>query len=71
MSPGYFLTLGPDHKCVEFGVLKHILISHAGLWGLNPFLQSIGCLMVLKMTKMREGRKRKREMNLPQLYLKF
>ena len=71
MSPGCFLTLGPDLKCVYFGYQKDVLVSHAGLWSLNPFLQSVGCFVVLKVTKMREGRKRKREKNLPQLYLKF
>lgn len=56
------------------GIKNIFQISHSGLWNLNPFLQSVGCWLlygVLKVTKMREGRKRKREKHLPQLYLKF
>lgn len=50
--------------------IKNLSISHAGLWGLTPFSQSVGYFRVLNGTKMREGRKRDRE-KLPQLYLKF
>ena len=55
---GLFSPFGPWWlRGVKFGV-KCLLISQAGLWVLNPSFQAVGCCMILKVTKMREGRGR-------------
>lgn len=55
----HFLALISD--VFIFNIKNTCSFHMLALWGLTPFFQSVGYLVVLKVTKMREGRKRDRE----------